>query len=71
MKAQLTADDLIEIAKTQKKLGRLFYDKDGNYKDVAAYIQRIEVLQPDGTDVIGHFILEDGWVSFEFGVDKT
>lgn len=66
MRFPLSHEDMSNIAKQQKRLERVFFDKEGNYKENANYVGKIEVLRPDGDDVIGHFILEDGWLGFEF-----
>lgn len=71
MRYPLTHEDLTEIAKRQKNLERIFFDKDGNYKEASNLISKIVVHRPDDMDdVIGHFVLNDGWLGFEF-VEKS
>lgn len=61
----LTHDDLTVIAKHLREWERLLTNGCGGYKNRADLVSRMELLRP-GTDseVIGHFVLYDGWVGF-------
>jgi hypothetical protein len=61
----LTAADLRAIAKSLAEWERLLTDG-GGYKPRADLVTRIEVSRPwsDSDDIIGHFVLTDGWVGF-------
>jgi len=62
----LTADDLRRIAKSLAEWERLLTKRDGTaeYTPRAELVSRIEVTRPDDSELIGHFVLVDGWVGF-------
>jgi hypothetical protein len=63
-----TAEDLERIAKSLREWERLLLDRDAEYRARAELVNSIEVTRPDdGTEVIGRFVLEDGWVGMRFG----
>jgi hypothetical protein len=61
----LSVADLRFIAKSLAEWERLLTNGSG-YKSRADLVSRIEVTRPwsDGVEVIGHFVLVDGWVGF-------
>lgn len=65
-----TAWDLREIAKRLAKWDRLL-TREGEYTDLSNLVSRIEVHRPDDTgEIIGHFVMLDGWVGFEFNKEE-
>ena len=66
----LTVSDLEEIAKTLRRWERRLIDKEGAWTQLAENISRIEVLRPDDSAVIGHIVLDDGWVGFRPNVNR-
>ncbi|MGG7510972.1 hypothetical protein [Plantibacter sp. YIM 135249] len=68
MSTPFTADDLRRVAKSLEEWERLLIKRGtGEYAPRAELITRIEVTRPDGGDeVIGHFVLDDGWLGFAF-----
>ena len=67
MEIPLSSEDLVEINKSLREWERLLTDGAGEYKKRADLISRIEVSRPGsgGDEVIGHFVLYDGWVGFK------
>jgi len=61
---RFTGSDLRRIAKALDNWERLLVAKGGGYTARAEFITRIEVIMPDGEDIIGHFVLEDEWLAF-------
>lgn len=65
-----TSEDLRRIAKSLDEWNRLLINsKTADYRPRAELISRIAVTRPDDTEVVGHFVLDDGWVGFEFKAD--
>lgn len=62
----LTVSDLREIAKNLAEWERLLVKKGTDeYTDRARLVRSIEIERPDSDgEVIGKFILTDGWVGF-------
>lgn len=61
----LSHSDLLEIAKHLREWERLLTNDSGGYNARADLVTRIEVTRPWCEDeVIGHFVLYDGWVGF-------
>lgn len=65
MLLSLTVEDLRTIATSLAEWDRLLFDKNGDYRERASLVRRVEVMRPEDTEVIGHFVLEDGWVGFQ------
>lgn len=63
MKTPLSADDLRHIAKHLAEFERLLVGPNG-YRARSELVTRIEVMRPDDTEVIGHFVLQDEWLGF-------
>ncbi len=62
-----SVSDLREIAKRLAYWERRLVSKDGEYTDASNLVNRIEIHRPgDPGDIIGHIVLEDGWVGFKF-----
>lgn len=67
----LSPDDLRSIADTIDGLTKLMFDKNGGWRlpEGVATVP-LPILHPDAhddTEVIGHAIIDDGWVGFRFG----
>lgn len=64
----LTGDDLIRLGKQLKVWEKLLVNDYGGYTKRADMVTRIEVTRPDDDDdeVIGHFVLYDGWLGFQW-----
>ena len=60
----LAVADIEEIAKTLRRWERRLVDKRGAYTQLADNLSRIEIMRLDDDHIIGHIVLEDGWVGF-------
>ena len=60
----LSALDLEEITRSLKRWERRLF-KDGEWTLLSQNVERIEVHRPEDPGmVIGHFVLQDGWLGF-------
>jgi hypothetical protein len=60
----LSAQDLTSIAGMLRRWERRLY-KNGEYTALSEGIEKIEVHRPEDPGfVIGHFVLQDGWLGF-------
>lgn len=67
-----TADDLLVISKQLRAWEKRLVHPVNGYTKASELVNRIEVHRPDDTgEIIGHFVLEDGWLGFQFLKEKA